>query len=415
MPIENAPWRIGTKSFIGLAAFWGGVLWLSFGEATPGAWLLLSAGLVFLLISQTIQIRLTPLEWPLGIIVLAAFFSLLVTASFNITLVQASRLITSLIALYVLIFWIEDEWRLKVVAAAFMLLGVVLAVSAPFIVNWQLNKGGLIPEAVYQAMPDLLLADVVHPNILATLLILLLPLWVAYFLVGLSAKGQPVPKWWWLVLLGCLLIGFVFLLTKSRGGYLALAVSCLLLLWWAGWRKVSLIGAGGVGVVLLWVVTAVDLNQAEVVQDIASTDTLAFRQSVWRIALWMMTDFPFTGVGMGTFNEVAVRLYPFPVVDDPGAHNLFFQVGTDLGLLGLTAFLAVVILTVVMGVRSLKNFSANDKNSRWAMAAGTTAGFIGYLVHGLVDNTVWGTRMTFMPWLIIGFITALYMLPLAKE
>ena len=53
---------------------------------------------------------------------------------------------------------------------------------------------------------------------------------------------------------------------------------------------------------------------------------------------------------MGAFRQAANLLYPFflagPDADIPHAHNIFLQVGADLGLPGLIAWLALVVLLV---------------------------------------------------------------------
>ena len=63
-------------------------------------------------------------------------------------------------------------------------------------------------------------------------------------------------------------------------------------------------------------------------------------------ALWGVGDFPFTGMGMGTFREVARLLYPLnidPSFNISDAHNQFLQAALDLGLPGLIAFVALWI------------------------------------------------------------------------
>ena len=75
------------------------------------------------------------------------------------------------------------------------------------------------------------------------------------------------------------------------------------------------------------------------------------RLEIWSRALYMLQDFPFTGIGMGAFRQVANLLYPFflagPDAEIPHAHNIFLQVGVDLGLPGLIAWLALLILVCV--------------------------------------------------------------------
>src|SRR5205823_5212023 len=80
---------------------------------------------------------------------------------------------------------------------------------------------------------------------------------------------------------------------------------------------------------------------------------LAVRLEIWSRALQVMRDFPLTGIGMGSFRSVAPALYPY-VISDPEkvhhAHNLYLQIGTDLGLFGLVAFFGLVVMLMKGGL-----------------------------------------------------------------
>ena len=75
------------------------------------------------------------------------------------------------------------------------------------------------------------------------------------------------------------------------------------------------------------------------------------RREIWSRAIYMIQDFPFTGIGMGSFGEVADALYPF-FSYSPGAilhaHNLFLQIAVDLGIPGLIAWLAILLVVIVL-------------------------------------------------------------------
>jgi putative inorganic carbon (HCO3(-)) transporter len=122
----------------------------------------------------------------------------------------------------------------------------------------------------------------------------------------------------------------------------------------------------------------------------------------------MLADFPFTGVGMGLFNQVASLLYAFQSPRDPGAHNVYLQVGVDLGILGLIAYVAVLILALWMALTAMRAFERKGNGELRAMAVGALSGMIALMVHGLVDVAAWGTRAAFFPWLLIGLIAALF-------
>ncbi|MER3513799.1 MAG: hypothetical protein C4310_04935, partial [Chloroflexota bacterium] len=75
------------------------------------------------------------------------------------------------------------------------------------------------------------------------------------------------------------------------------------------------------------------------------------RLELWSRALEAIADYPFTGIGMGTFDHVIPLRYPYVLLAGaelavPHAHNLFLQVAVDLGLPGLIAFVALLGLVL---------------------------------------------------------------------
>ena len=70
------------------------------------------------------------------------------------------------------------------------------------------------------------------------------------------------------------------------------------------------------------------------------------RVEIWSRAIYMIQDFSFTGIGMGSYMDVADLLYPF-FLAAPGkidhAHNLFLQVAVDLGIPGFIAWLSIFL------------------------------------------------------------------------
>jgi putative inorganic carbon (HCO3(-)) transporter len=273
-------------------------------------------------------------------------------------------------------------------------------------VSWHEFKGGLVPDALYTLFP-LLLSDAVHPNVMAALMLLFFPLALTVS-ISLWMRRDAYPWWQWLgaaVAAGVMLL--ILLLTRSRGGYLVATFGLLLVLWLTKQRWLA--GATAVLATLagLWLYRLSSQPSSEVVSAITDTQTVAFRQHVWRMALRMMADFPFTGSGMGSFNAVATRLYPFPQTSSPGTHNLYLQVGVDLGIVGLVAFVALLGTVLLLGWRTWLLLRQQGDVVETAVLLGTLLGLTTMLIHGLVDVTVWGTRMAFAPWLFVGVILAI--------
>jgi putative inorganic carbon (hco3(-)) transporter len=339
----------------------------------------------------------TPVDWPVLLLVLMGIVSYLVSADRHLTLPQLLWLGSGIGSVYALFWWATNLQRLRSVVALLLLLGLALALASPVIVNWSATPPRLIPSQIYQLFP-LLVSNAVHPNVMASALVILLPLPLALA----CRPGWPDRPIRLLLLAGWLAMAAALVLTESRGGYLATAVTICLVLWLSGRRKWAV---GAATAVILGIIgfTSVDSQTTSSATDPANW---YFRQQIWRIGLQMQADFPFTGVGMGSFNAVAERLYPLYTPNNPGAHNLFLQVGLDLGLPGLIAYLSILLTALTAAWQLFRKFQQTEPFLA-ATAVGLLASLIGLILHGLVDGTVWGTRGAALPWLIIGLALAL--------
>ena len=249
------------------------------------------------------------------------------------------------------------------------------------------------------------LGETLNPNILAGAPVVLLPLAAA---LGLppprSARGTRSASPHRLVRLALWgaagLMFAVILLTGSRGAVLAAAVSLPLVLC-LRWPRL-LWGIALLGVLAgLWVWGRGDmggvLDQLSSGGEIGGLDE---RVEIWSRALYAIQDFSFTGVGLGAFNQVIPLLYPYfliaPSVDIPHAHNLVLQVAVDLGMPGLIAWLAILMIAINQSIAVLRR----GPSSLWALGAGVLGALVAMLVHGQLDATLWGTKLAFLPWLL---------------
>ena len=254
-----------------------------------------------------------------------------------------------------------------------------------------------------------------HPNQIAGTLLFYFPLLWSISIGGWQSLRNRYRVFLLLLALGAT---FVLILTQSRSGWLASASSLywLILLWTAVLpkdhpKKKTLLFASGVftllGILIFFLIGPDRL--ASFWQDpaqetaLGSFGSLGFRQEVWRWTVVMLQDFPFTGIGLGSFQHVIRRLYPVSV--DPNypithAHNLFFQTGADYGLVGLILYLALMGILLVMLWRSARH------HERWrAYSLGFAATLLAYIVYGLGD--VQESKTSLVIWIMYGLITAL--------
>lgn len=201
---------------------------------------------------------------------------------------------------------------------------------------------------------------------------------------------------WFLVTAGLLLLADI--LTFSRGGYLGLIVALAFTLWFQRGMMRHLL-QWGLGLTLLFLSSLVlgpvweRLISSFTLSDVSSTERLVLWQTAWET--WI--SHPFLGVGLGQYAE---WLYPGQGGAIPYyAHNLFLDIGVELGVLGLIAFLVLLIGAWVSVWSLVKRHQA--------LALGVAAGLILYSVHSLFETALFSVHILTLLTLLLGLAFAL--------
>ena len=345
----------------------------------------------------------TPGDWPIGLLAIMIPVTLWATALPAVTRAEVLRLLLGLVLYYAVANWAGSTARLLFVAAGLAAAGLALAALAPFLGGLP-AASGLIPAALGRSFERL--SSVVNPNVIAGALAVLAPLASALVLFPLPRRA-----------LGVRVLGFaaaltmigVTALTASRGAWMGLAAAALVLIalrWRWGWLAALLAASGGA--VTIW-----RIGPQQVAEMVIASKALGGadqRLEIWSRALYMLQDFPFTGIGMGAFRQVANLLYPFflagPDAEIPHAHNLFLQIGVDLGLPGLSAWLALLILVSGCAWLVYRRGCRRGDLVLTGLGAGLLASQAALVVHGLTDAATWGTRPAVVVWAIWGLAVA---------
>ncbi len=357
--------------------------------------------------------RPTPADWGMAGLFLMVPVTLWVTIVPETTWLQVYRLLTGLALFYAIVNWAVTPARLYGVLAGLALVSLSMAALAPFSVMWPSGKLPFLPAGLFESF-RVLVSDSVHPNVLAGSLAILMP-----FPLAIVLFGWPWPAWRLdsrrLRLLAGLIVvvsALVLVLTQSRGAWLGFGLAAMLmavLRWRRGWLLMLLgLVAGGAAIYLLGLKSVFEMLVAS-----SSVTTLDGRQEIWSRAIYMIQDFPLTGVGMGTFGHVADLLYPF-FFAAPGliahAHNIFLQVAVDLGLPGLIAWLSVFGLAIVAAGKLYR--AGHSHSQTWALGLGAAliCSQLALVTHGMVDAVVWGmVKPAPLVWAIWGLAIAGWM------
>ena len=159
------------------------------------------------------------------------------------------------------------------------------------------------------------------PNDLGLLFVMCLPM--AFYLSGRGGL-MGLRRMFWLALAGLLVYGCY--LTNSRGTMLAL----LALLAVYAWKKYGILAAGTLASVALAGLMALPSRMQEL--DVSEESALG-RVEAWYEGIQMFMSHPLFGIGAGGYSD----LYNLT------AHNSFVLVLAEMGFIGFTIFLAMVV------------------------------------------------------------------------
>jgi putative inorganic carbon (HCO3(-)) transporter len=344
--------------------------------------------------------RSTPLDWPLWIIILWLPISFWVSVDRALSWEAISYLVFGLALYFALLNWPPAERHPQLIAWSILLIGAGLALAAPLLSELTLSKLFHLfrLESVLKQLA-LQLPGNVNSNRMAGALVLVFPLYFSLILDWKWSRRRWVP-----VLLSVIAVDMLcgLVLTQSRGAYLAacVAAAIVLILRWPRLLfalPLVMIGAG---------IAVYSIGFRRILEALASSPALSgmdARLELWSRGLYALADFPFTGIGIGTFSRVIPVLYPyFTFASDNSpitVHNLLLQVGLDLGLPGLIAYLALLTNVFVLLAKVLRG---RRGGLEWTLAAGTAGALAAMLIHGMFDtSSVWQARPAFLPWLLI--------------
>jgi len=347
----------------------------------------------------------TPADWPIFILILVLPMASWVTRLPGITQTQVLRLLSGIAIYYAVVNWGHTKDRLAAIITAIIAAGTLLALSSPFSVQWTTSKITIIPTYLYEKF-IILVADTVHPNVIAGSLVIILPISLSILLFNWQ-RANLVQRLFNLI--ASMIMVSILVLSQSRGSLMALAVIILFLFvirWQRGWIMISFAGFGALILVsFIGFTPLIDFILGG--QNIGGVDG---RLEIFSRALFMIQDFPYTGIGMGSFTSVADTFYPF-LHASPGsiyhAHNLFLQVGLDLGIPGLIAWLATVIIIISTSWNLFRVGRSLDNTWLASIGAGLLCSQIALITHGLTDAVTWGmVRSAPIVWAIWGFAAA---------
>lgn len=325
-----------------------------------------------------------------------------------------------------------------IVALVLGSMGLLLAAIGPAIlVNIPNKLFTFDPEFIRSKPIDIFgTGETINSNILAGNLLLAIPLtaalaiywkWGSHRLMWRASKSL-------LFTVAVLLMMGTLILSQSRGSYMAIIVA-LVTLFTLRWRWTLLL----VAVVVVSAISVTSWNDLQLLAEAIGSDgsitSLSGRTDIWVGSFFAILNYPLWGVGFGAFDKIMPQLLQQLTVFDKGtiphAHNLLLQVGLDLGMPGLFFYLWLWVATFVASIQAINFWHSSHHEEiemdylrlnyrlrrslvlRIALSEGVLATLLALFLHGIVDVTIWGTKLSPFSWLLFSLASLLY-LPYAE-
>lgn len=367
----------------------------------------------------------TPMDVPiLGILVLLPV-SLYASTDWSLSLPKAYGIILGIAIFYAVVNAVDTIRRIGIAVVGLVLLSAIVSLLGLVGADW-LSAKLFSMSQIYELLPRLIrdvprsIAGGIHPNIVGGALTFFIPLLASLFLDRLEFKtlqfvtnarlaGMVRAAFNPILILSLVLTSSTLLLTQSRGSIAGVAVGLFALALWHNRRFLWAIPLAALGIFVMVQVWGVG-NLAEFLSRIDTPGglTLAGRMEAWQRAIYMIQDFPFTGVGIGTFDPVAHILYPFflvgPDIQIPHAHNMLLEVAVDFGIPGLVLYAALLSGFAFSAWRAYQVVSRPLR----ALIVGLACGMLAHQIFGIMDAFMLGTKLGAVMWLFFGLVSALF-------
>jgi putative inorganic carbon (HCO3(-)) transporter len=131
-----------------------------------------------------------------------------------------------------------------------------------------------------------------------------------------------------------------------------------------------------------------------------------FRMNVWTAVFQMIRDYPIIGIGPGhsSFNKV-YPLYQVPRFSALSAYSIILEITVEMGLIGLGAFLWLLVVTFNTAWVQLRQFrQTNSTDGLWLI--GAIGSLVAMLGHVLVDTVWYRPEINTLWWLMVGLVAS---------
>lgn len=293
---------------------------------------------------------------------------------------------------FVIINTAKSKKLLNNMLTIFVLSGLLVCVYgiAQYIFGWD-TKQAWMDEEMFEDIKMRIYSTLENPNVLGEYILIVLPVSIGLMWTRKKFASKVVYA-------GIsAIMGVALILTFSRGCWVGLLVAAAVFVTFAAGK---LWGLALVALPILpFVLPESIINRFTSIGNMEDSST-SYRVYIWMGTLAMIKDFWLSGIGMG--QEAFTQVYPFYSYNGiiaPHSHNLFLQILVESGVVGIGVFL---IISVLFLRRIMTGYQYGGKgDSLSTIMTAIAAGFCGFLVQGMFDNSFYNYRVVLIFWCVL--------------
>ncbi len=231
-----------------------------------------------------------------------------------------------------------------------------------------------------------------NPLMFACVIIILMP-FAAYGMFYFKTKKERVLSFFcFLLMLGGVASSY------SRGPYVAAVITMGVLLFYGGKKTLVILGISGCSFAAMAIASPGVFKRLMTILN--TTDvSISLREIIYKTAYSVFREHWLFGLGTSNKNFRDVLLASTGV-NQPHAHNLFYEIAVENGVIGLALFFAPVVLFIVCMLKMY--FNKTSRN----IAVTFGASLIGLLTCGLTDYVFYGLKTLIYFMLLFGLAEA---------
>ncbi len=189
-------------------------------------------------------------------------------------------------------------------------------------------------------------------------------------------------------------------LNLSRAAWVALLPGLAVLAWLNGERGKKMLLAVLVSLLLAVLVILGVAGVDAISTYTVRASSLVHRAALIEMCIAMWRDYPVLGHGVNTFMSIYAHYGDTSLFDGIAyAHNCYLQIAVETGILGLLAFVWVMVRLVVS---SWRDITVRKDGFMKAAGAGLLAGIIAYLCHSALETNLYALQLAILFYFMAG-------------